>query len=228
MVQMFTTASAARIPAEAMRELLQIDEDLTGLINEVALQYDGGVHVKHRLMQYHDFFVSHLRPGQRVLDIGCGYGAVAFSIASRAGALVVGLDQDRDNVAQAQRQFVHKDLTFVQGHAPEDVPEGSFDVIVASNVLEHVDDRAGFLRTITQRTGARRWLIRVPMSNRDWRVPLRAELGLRSFSDATHFTEYTCETFEREMNAVGFIIRYVQVNWGEIWAEVDARPVAAR
>jgi 2-polyprenyl-3-methyl-5-hydroxy-6-metoxy-1,4-benzoquinol methylase len=173
-------------------------------------------------MQYHDFFVSRLTSGQRVLDVGCGYGSVAFSMASRAGARVVGLDQDRDNVSRAQRRFVHKDLTFVQGHAPEDVPGGGFDVIVASNVLEHVDDRAGFLTQIGQRTGARRWLIRVPMSNRDWLVPLRAELGLRSFSDPTHFTEYTSETFEREMAAVGFTIRHLQVNWGEIWADVEA------
>jgi len=79
------------------------------------------------------------------------------------------------------------------------------------------------MQRISERTGAGRWLIRVPMADRDWRVPLRAELGLFAFSDPTHFVEYTRETFEQEMAAFGYDVRHLQVNWGEIWAEVQAR-----
>jgi hypothetical protein len=59
------------------------------------------------------------------------------------------------------------------------------------------------------------------MFNRDWRPPLREELGLYAYGDPTHFIEYTRESFEREMAQAGFRVRHLQVNWGEIWAEVS-------
>ncbi len=159
-------------------------------------------------------------PGERVLDIGCGYGAVAHSIAERAGATVVGIDLDPANVAAARRMFPHPRLTFVEGTAPRDVPTERFDVVVASNVLEHIDDRRGFLRDVQQRAQPSRWLIRVPMIDRDWHVPLRQELGLFHFCDPTHFVEYTRDSFAAEIRDAGLVTADYRINWGEIWAEV--------
>lgn len=222
-VQLAIEASARRAPADALRELLVIDDDVTGMINETALAYGDGVHAKHRLTAYHDFFVDRIRAGERVLDVGCGYGAVAFSIASRTEATVTGLDMSDSQVALARARFSHPRLTFVVGRAPDALPAGPFDVVVASNVLEHIADRLMFLRRIQQVLAPGRWLIRVPMADRDWRVPLRKELGVRHFSDPTHCTEYTRATFEAEMCAAQFRVDHLQINWGEIWAQVSAR-----
>jgi SAM-dependent methyltransferase len=224
LVQLLTRAAAAGEPKQAMRELLTMDADLSGQIDATALPYGDGVHVKHRIMRYHDFFVERIRPDERVLDIGCGYGAVAYSIASRAGAEVVGLDLDAANVAMARQRFAHERLTFVHGEAPETLPPGRFDVVVMSNVLEHIEHRVAFLREVQARATPNRWLIRVPMFNRDWRPALRSELGLYAYGDPTHFTEYTIESFEQEMRDAQFSITHSQVNWGEIWAEVCAGP----
>lgn len=213
-------------PKAAMHELLQIDTDVTGLINEAAIRYGGGVHVKHRLMRYHDFFVDRIRPGERVLDIGCGYGAVANSVATRASAVVVGLDLSEENLAEARRMFPHPSLTFVAGVAPQDVPRERFDVVMISNVLEHVENRVEFLRTVQERVSPSRWLIRVPMFDREWRVPMRQELGMYHFGDPTHFTEYTRESFETEMRDAQFEIAELQINWGEIWAQVSRSPIS--
>lgn len=221
LVQLVLHAITRLQPDTAMRELLQIDTDVTGLINETAIAYGDGVHVKHRLMRYHDFFVDRVRPGERVLDIGCGHGAVAHSVATRASAVVMGLDLNGENIAAARRMFPHPSLTFVVGVAPHDVPRKPFDVVMASNVLEHVEDRLGFLHTVQDRVSAGRWLIRVPMFDRDWRVPMRRELGMFHFGDPTHCTEYTRATFEAEMRNAGFAIADLQINWGEIWAEVS-------
>ena len=220
LVQLISRAAAAGAPAQGLRELLTMDADISGQIDLVALAYGDGVHVKHRIMRYHDFFVERITAGERVLDIGCGYGAVAFSIASRTGADVVGLDLEAANVAKARTLFVHDRLTFVHGEAPQTLPPGRFDVIVMSNVLEHIEHRVAFLREVQKRAAPARWLIRVPMFNRDWRPALRQELGLYAYGDPTHFTEYTRESFDSEMRETGFVIRHLQVNWGEIWAEV--------
>ena len=40
------------------------------------------------------------------------------------------------------------------------------------------------------------------------------------FSDSTHFTEYTAESFVEEMRAAALVIAHTQTRWGEIWAEV--------
>jgi 2-polyprenyl-3-methyl-5-hydroxy-6-metoxy-1,4-benzoquinol methylase len=220
LVQLIVTGSASRQTASGLRELLQIDQDLTNAIDELAMVYGRGVHPKHRLMRYHDFFVERIRPGERVLDVGCGYGAVAHSIATRSAARVTGLDMSAENVAHARDRFSVPGLEFVVGRAPDVLPAGRFDVIVASNVLEHIEHRGEFLARIQEACAPKRWLIRVPMIDRDWRVPLRQELGLRHFGDPTHYIEYTRETFDREMTDAGFSIRHLQVNWGEIWSEV--------
>jgi SAM-dependent methyltransferase len=221
-VQVVTRAAAAGRPDAALRELLTMEADLSGQVDLTALAYGGGVHVKHRLTRYHDFFVERIRAGECVLDIGCGYGAVAHSVASLAGAQVVGLDMEPANIAKAHSLFQHERLVFVEGEAPRGMPKGPFDVIVLSNVLEHIEQRPEFLREVQARASPARWLIRVPMFNRDWRPPLRRELGLYAYGDPTHYTEYTRESFEAEMAEVGFIVKHMQVNWGEIWAEVCA------
>jgi 2-polyprenyl-3-methyl-5-hydroxy-6-metoxy-1,4-benzoquinol methylase len=220
LVQLIITGTASGDAAAGLRQLLQMDEDLSGAIDELAMTYGDGVHPKHRLTRYHDFFVERIRSGERVLDVGCGYGAVAHSVAARSGARVTGLDMDAANVAAARRMFPHRDLEFVVGRAPDELPAGGFDVIVASNVLEHIDDRRGFLTSIQERCEPARWLVRVPMIDRAWQVALRQELGVRHFCDPTHFVEYTRDSFEREMAETGFTVRHLQVNWGEIWAEV--------
>jgi 2-polyprenyl-3-methyl-5-hydroxy-6-metoxy-1,4-benzoquinol methylase len=204
----------------AMRVLLRADDFLTKCINRLAIEYDGGVHVKHRLMKYHDFFVERISPGERVLDVGCGYGAVAYSVASRAGAVVVGIDLRAENIVKARQLFQHPNLSFLQGDVLRGLPKESFDVIMLSNILEHIEQRVEFLTIVHERLSPQRCLIRVPMFNRDWRVPLREELAMSYFSDPTHYTEYTQESFEKEIRAAGLTITHLQINWGEIWAEV--------
>lgn len=211
-------------PSRALRTLFEIDDILSREIDRVAIAHDGGLHPKHRLMGYHDFFVDRLRPGERVLDIGSGPGAVAYSMAERAGAVVTGIDLAAENVATARKRFRHHNLTFVVGDALAARERAAFETIVLSNVLEHFDERIEFLRRTQNRIGPRRWLIRVPMSNRDWRVPMREELGLGSFNDPGHYVEYTEESFREEMAMAGFEIEHLQIGWGEIWAEV--RPLA--
>ena len=208
------------IARAAMRVLLRADDFLTKCINRLAIEYDGGVHVKHRLMRYHDFFVERISPGERVLDVGCGYGAVAYSVASRAGAVVVGIDLRAENIVKARQLFQHPNLSFLQGDVLHDLPRESFDAIMLSNILEHIEQRVEFLTIVHERLSPQRCLIRVPMFNRDWRVPLREELAMSYFSDPTHYTEYTQESFEKEIRAAGLTITHLQINWGEIWAEV--------
>ncbi len=206
-------------PEAALRRLFRLQDDVELMINERAMALGGGEHPKHRLMRYHDFFVARIPAGARVLDIGCGYGAVARSIARGVeGAEVVAMDLSAARIAQAEAADNPANLRFVQGDALADLPPGAWDTVVLSNVLEHIDGRVDFLRRLRQRVGPRQILVRVPLFERNWQIPLRRELGVGYFSDPEHFIEHTVDEFAAEMAAAGLEIVERRTLWGEIWA----------
>lgn len=215
-------AAARSDPGDALRGLFAVRDELDDRLNAAAIRYDGGVHVKHRLMAYHDFFLARIRPGERVLDLGCGKGELAFDLAERGGAEVVGVDVHEPYLRFARERFRHPRLRFVQADLLEYEPEGQFEAVVLSNVLEHIAPRAELLARIAQRIRPARLLVRVPLLARDWTVPLREELGLVHFSDETHELEYDAETLTAEVEAAGFEVAELRAVWGELWAE--ARP----
>ncbi len=206
-------------PAAALKRAFQVLDMVDRVIAERATAYGGGVHPKHRLTGYHDFFVENIPGDSRVLDIGCGYGAVARSIAERVeGSRVTGIDLDEANVRQARASNNPPNLDFVHGDATLSLPEGPWDVLVLSNLLEHIEKRVAFLRSIVPKSGAERVLIRVPLYERHWHVPLREQLGLCYFSDPTHFVEHTFSRFLQEMEEYDLIVAETKIRWGEIWA----------
>ena len=95
-----------------------------------------------------DFDRLGLRPGERVLDMGCGAGRHAFEMYRR-GADVIAFDQDAEELSGVRDLFV---AMAEAGEAPAgaeaDVKEGDalslpfadgeFDRVVAAEVLEHI------------------------------------------------------------------------------------------
>lgn len=206
-------------PAEALRFLFELDSALYRLEGKYAVAYGSGVHPKHRLIRYHDFFIRRIRQGERVLDIGCGRGELARDIAEKSGAWVTGIDLNSEHINAAQTQNAHKRVCYIVGDALRDLPRERFDVVVLSNMLEHIVDRQSLLTTVVQRISPRSILLRVPLFEREWRVPMKQELGVEWRLDPTHETEYTLESFAEEMERAGLQVLYQEVRWGEIWAE---------
>jgi SAM-dependent methyltransferase len=208
----------------ALRKLYGLDDLVRGRIDLLAIDLDGGVHAKHRIMRYHDFFVEHVRAGERVLDVGCGKGELAHDLVERAGAYVTGVDVNRSSLEFARQRFGSDRLELVEADVREWVPPAPFDVVVLSNVLEHIPDRSGLLRRLVDLARPSRVLIRVPALERDWHVLLRRELGLPYFSDPTHEVEYEEGRLEAEADAAGLVVTEVQRRWGELWAVAEPRP----
>jgi SAM-dependent methyltransferase len=211
---------ARRLPADhALRLMFNVDTRLYDEQGHQAVRYGQGVHTKHRHLRYHDFFVARIRPEDRVLDVGCGIGAVAHDVAERSGATLVAIDLDARNIARARQEHAHPRVTYVVGDILRGLPGDTFDVVIISNVLEHLVERAATLRRVAQVAGAKRILIRVPLFERDWRVPLKQELGIEWRLDADHQTEYSVEQFRAEVTEAGLAVKHLEVRWGEIWAE---------
>jgi len=209
-----------RDPRRALEHAFRLEQELDHVVNRLAIRHDGGVHTKHRHTKYHDFFTHRIQPGERVADIGCGIGELARDIAQRCQATVVAIDNDPAKLELSQKHAPHPRVTYLYQDALDWSPDQRFDVVVISNVLEHIDRRVEFLKRAQSVLRPKRWLIRVPRFDRDWRVPLKRDLGLAYFCDDTHFTEYTPEDFEQEMQQAGMVITHLESRWAEIWAEV--------
>jgi 2-polyprenyl-3-methyl-5-hydroxy-6-metoxy-1,4-benzoquinol methylase len=211
-------------PADGLKFLFQLDADLYPLMGELSVAYDGGTHTKHRHTKYHDFFIKRITRDERVLDIGCGIGFLSYDIAEKAGALVVGVDLEERNIKIAKARFAHPNINYVQADILTTKMDGSFEVVVLSNVLEHLPQRPEFLKALVEAIMPSRILLRVPVYERDWRVPLKEELGVDYRLDTTHCTEYTLESFSQEMAAARLKITHQECRWSEIWAEVVPCP----
>ena len=99
------------------------------------------------------YLVALLRAGDRVLDVGCGPGTLTADLARRvAPGTVVGIDVAASVVAEATdyaRASGVANVTFEVGDVRDaGFAPGSFDVVHAHQVLQHLRDPVGTLATM--------------------------------------------------------------------------------
>jgi SAM-dependent methyltransferase len=81
-----------------------------------------------------------LRPGVRVLELGCGTGVFLGRVAA-CGASITGIDLSPDLLAQARtRMAAAANVRLVRGNAEQmPFPDRSFEAVYGSSILHHLD-----------------------------------------------------------------------------------------
>jgi demethylmenaquinone methyltransferase / 2-methoxy-6-polyprenyl-1,4-benzoquinol methylase len=89
-------------------------------------------------------------PGDSVLDVATGTGAVALELVRQKGCEVVGLDQSAEMLVEARRR-VDGRVRLVEGRA-DALPfeDGAFDALTFTYLLRYVDDPPATLRELVR------------------------------------------------------------------------------
>lgn len=125
------------------------------------MQYTGDIAtIQRRLAETSDLHRRRLavlaaldpRPGQRILEVGCGGGALLAAIGAAVGASgrVAGIDISEDQVAAARRRCADQANVETAVLDVRSLPyaPGSFDAVVAIQVIEYLDDPKLALRAL--------------------------------------------------------------------------------
>ncbi|MFJ4006767.1 class I SAM-dependent methyltransferase [Streptomyces sp. NPDC090023] len=82
-----------------------------------------------------------LKPGQRLLDVGCGWGSMAIHAAREHGVHVVGITLSQEQAAFARKRVADEGLTDrveIRVQDYRDVRDGPYDAISSIGMAEHV------------------------------------------------------------------------------------------
>jgi cyclopropane-fatty-acyl-phospholipid synthase len=129
-----------------------------------------------------------LRPGDSVVEAGCGWGALAIHMARHYGARVRAFNVSREQLAYARARAGRESVAGAVEFIDDDYRNvsGRFDVFVSVGMLEHVGTRnfralSDVLRRTVRRDGGRGLLHFI---GRDVRRPLNAWVRRRIFPGA--------------------------------------------
>jgi methionine biosynthesis protein MetW len=154
---------------------------------------------------------------RRVLDVGCGGGALGAALRTERGVEVVGVELAPVAVERASARLDRVIETDLDALAALPADAGEFDAVVLADVLEHLRDPARLLRALrpSLAPGAtlvisipnvKHWSIIEPLLVHD-RFPY-ADAGLL---DRTHVHLFTLEELGRLLAEEGFAVGEVRL-----------------
>ena len=172
---------------------------------------------------------SMLPSGVRVLDVGCGTGALTLAVNEGKGNTVLCIEPDPVR-AEAARQ---NGLAVYAGLLDEDFvrTQGKFDAIVFADVLEHLVDPAAALRTAMACLVPGGVIISSVPNVAHWTVRLRLLFGRFDYDkwgimDATHLRWFTTKSMISLYTNQGLDILEVTHSSGNMLDVYNRRPLS--
>lgn len=203
--------------------LLKLDNKIYKLVSLLSIDPQTGLHPKHDIIMYKEWFALHTKSEDIVLDIGSNTGQLGRLLAKNCKYVYcIEINSKLVDIAKSESRRI-TNITTICADATNFDYSSLIEVscITLSNVLEHIEDRNYFLHRILENFRGNsnlKILIRVPMIDRDWLSVYKKKMEVEWRLDNTHFVEYTYEEFEHEVSLAGLKVDNYKVQWGEIYA----------
>jgi len=142
--------------------------------------------------------IGFLRPGARVLDVGAGSGNMTEALSREPDISLACVEPGLDYHPRLEELGcnVYRSMT--------DIPEQShYDAALLIEVLEHVDDPLGILRSIRERLAPEGWLFLSTPAG-DLRRPMEKPWQLGAYNTGFHIHFFTPRSLELALKMAGF------------------------
>lgn len=144
---------------------------------------------------------------KRVLDVGCSSGYLARPLVAR-GCTVVGIELD-ERAAEAAREVCAEVLVGDAETTELPFPEGSFDVVLCGDLIEHLRRPEQFLTRVGPLLGDGGRLVLTTPNVANWTMRLGLLLGRwhyteRGILDRTHLHLFTRNTLVETLERAGY------------------------
>jgi 2-polyprenyl-3-methyl-5-hydroxy-6-metoxy-1,4-benzoquinol methylase len=144
-------------------------------------------------------FASNYAKGRSVLDIACGAGYGSSLLLAGGATRVTGVDISAEAVKFATDHYGSDGITFVV-HDAEQFKNGSYDMIVSFETLEHLDKRQQFLENTRSMLNEHGILI-MSTPNKLITSPMKTPQEIRN---TYHMYEYLEEEFVSALQKAGY------------------------
>jgi methionine biosynthesis protein MetW len=145
---------------------------------------------------------------RRVLDLGCGSGALGREVQARLGASVTGVSASPEEVARGRavlNTILQQDLDTWDGQGVDH----PFDVIICSHVLEHLREPERLLRVLSRKSAKETTLLVALPNILHWRQRTQFLRGAFRYSeggimDRTHLRFFDWESARKLLQRSGW------------------------
>jgi methionine biosynthesis protein MetW len=183
-----------------------VQEAVHGLVDDpaLALRYHSSGSIPYESTYW---LISFIKPGSRVLDIGCGTGSITKTILQERHVDIIGIEPNPIRAEAARRLGLEVITGVYSSRIPDEY--GKFDYMVFADVLEHLEDPSAMLVSVADALTQHGRVIASVPNVAHWSVRLALLFGRFDYKptgimDATHLRWFTRKSILKLFRASGY------------------------